>query len=215
MGGGASIGQGGRLIMTLYELVCDYTMLDQDTLNAMADIGRSVANLDGALVQCGCWKGGSAAVLRAAMGPRPVWLFDSFQGMSAPDKVDGKRARWKYENTPDWHLASPADVEHVFMRAGVGLDGVVITPGWFRDTLPLAQVGPIAFLHIDVDWRRSTQLALETFYDLVQPGGVVMVDDYGHWPGCRIAVDTFREERGLTGELTMINRAAGYWRVSA
>jgi hypothetical protein len=46
-------------------------------------------------------------------------------------------------------------------------------------------------LHIDADWYASVRLVLEALYGRVVPRGFVVLDDYGHWPGCQQAVDDF------------------------
>jgi hypothetical protein len=83
--------------------------------------------------------------------------------------------------------------ESLLHRVGFPSDRVRIHPGWFQDTLPKAQseLGPIALLRLDGDFYESTRVALESLYQLVVPGGVVVIDDYGHFPGCREATNEF------------------------
>jgi hypothetical protein len=65
--------------------------------------------------------------------------------------------------------------------------------GWFEETIPVAveSVERIALLRIDGDWYESTRVCLAHLYPLVSSGGIVVVDDYGRWKGCRTAVDEF------------------------
>jgi hypothetical protein len=49
----------------------------------------------------------------------------------------------------------------------------------------------IAILRLDTDWYESTKFELDNFYDKVSVGGIVIIDDYGHWQGCKQAVDEF------------------------
>ncbi len=49
----------------------------------------------------------------------------------------------------------------------------------------------IAMLHIDVDVEKPTTVILETLYDKVVPGGIIVLDDYGTVYGETIAVDNF------------------------
>jgi len=191
-----------------------YTMIHPVYLNVYLLLARQVSSLPGALVQCGCYMGGSAAALRLALGPREVWLFDSFEGMPQPGYNDGKRAAWKYQmKGPGWHACSPDDVRAAFAVAEIPLDDVTIVQGWFQDTAPDAEVGPIAFLHLDADWYASTKIPLETFYDRVQPGGIVLIDDYGGWAGCKRAVNEFRTQRNISAELKKATGSAFYWKV--
>jgi hypothetical protein len=65
--------------------------------------------------------------------------------------------------------------------------------GWFADTVPVtkSEIGLIALLHLDGDYYDSTMLVLTELYPQVVPGGVLAIDDYQHWLGCRRAVDEF------------------------
>ena len=71
-----------------------------------------------------------------------------------------------------------------------------LVKGWFDEPLPRYD-GRIALLHLDCDLYDSYRLALETLYDKVQPGGVVMFDEYNEtrWPGATKAIDEFFAER--------------------
>ena len=65
-----------------------------------------------------------------------------------------------------------------------------IIPGWYEDTVSVqaAKIKQIAVLHVDCDWYGGTRLVLEHLAPLVVRGGIIIVDDYGHWEGCARAV---------------------------
>jgi hypothetical protein len=63
--------------------------------------------------------------------------------------------------------------------------------GKVEDTIPGTLPGAIALLRLDTDWYESTRHELEHLWELLLPGGVLIVDDYGHWAGARDAVDEF------------------------
>ena len=69
--------------------------------------------------------------------------------------------------------------------------------GRFKETLPHTDLGKIAVLHIDGDWYESVKVCLEQLYDRVSSGGIIQIDDYGHWEGARKAVDEFFDNRGI------------------
>jgi len=48
---------------------------------------------------------------------------------------------------------------------------------------------------LDTDWYASTKMELEVLWPKLVPGGVLIIDDYGHWSGCRKAVDEFFKDR--------------------
>ena len=68
----------------------------------------------------------------------------------------------------------------------------------------------IAILRLDTDWYESTAFELANFYDRVVPGGAVIIDDYGHWMGCKRAVDEFLVAHPEI-ELIKIDYTGVYW----
>jgi asparagine synthase (glutamine-hydrolysing) len=69
-----------------------------------------------------------------------------------------------------------------------------IWPGLFEDTLYIAE--PVALAHIDCDWYQSVMLCLERITPHLIPGGVLVIDDYRDWAGCKRAVDEYFTGRG-------------------
>jgi hypothetical protein len=68
--------------------------------------------------------------------------------------------------------------------------------GRVEDTVPDGAPSEIALLRLDTDWYESTKHELVHLYPRLTPGGVLIIDDYGHWAGCRKAVDEYFSERG-------------------
>lgn len=91
---------------------------------------------------------------------------------------------------------------------------MVFRPGWFQSTLPASrkELGRIAILRVDADWYESTRCCLEELYDQLVVGGYLIIDDYGHFPGCRKAVDEFFEARGLRPRWVPIDYTGVYAR---
>jgi hypothetical protein len=183
--------------LVLLRKVSPYTMVGVPRLRTLYRLAkRSIAeHVPGAFVECGTCNGGSGAILAhvASRDRRPVWLFDSFEGLPEPAPQDGASAvGWK-----GGCLGVQTMVTEVLGRVDARIDDVHIVKGWFEDTLMSALTGPIAVLHLDGDWYESTRQILNALYDRIDPRGFLAVDDYGHWPGCKRAVDEFLEERGL------------------
>jgi O-methyltransferase len=171
----------------------------------------------GDVIECGVCNGGTAAVLARFASHsrlnRNVWLLDSFQGMPEITPEDGIGV----SNDPaEAHVGKevgdPERVNDVLRSIGADLNRVRILPGWFQDTFPSVTAKEIAILNIDADWYESVKLCLNTFYDRVVPGGFVSLDDYGHWPGCRRAVDEFFQARGLPYKLHEVDYTAHWFR---
>lgn len=181
-----------------------YSMIPATRLSMMLGLCRDLPA--GCVVQCGVFRGGSGALLGWATG-RPLWLLDRFTGLPRPGPLDGEKAAHKWAMQPGWCAAQILDVAAALDALEVQPDRVRIVGGDFAETLALVQPGPIALLHVDVDWYESTRACLARFLPDVAPGGVVIVDDYHHWPGCRAAVN----ERPVL--LQQMDGTAVWWKV--
>jgi hypothetical protein len=72
-------------------------------------------------------------------------------------------------------------------------DRIRFVEGRVEDTLLDEKNLPtkIAFLHLDTDWYYSTKIELEVLWPRLVKGGVLIVDDYGHWKGSKKAVEEY------------------------
>ena len=79
--------------------ICDivkrFTMTSPERVNALISAVQYVVKnkIDGAMVECGVWKGGSAMAMALTLKKlgdesRELYLFDTFSGMCAPSDVD-------------------------------------------------------------------------------------------------------------------------------
>ena len=102
-----------------------------------------------------------------------------------------------------WHYVRAADVREALRSTGYPTERVHLVEGRVEETLPAAAPDPIALLRLDTDWYRSTKHELEHLYPRISPGGVVIIDDYGHYEGVRRAVDEYLES---SGEALLLNR---------
>lgn len=189
------------------------TMIGPRRLIALANAVEAVIQyqVPGDVVECGVARGGSAALLALTMvrfqAKKALWLFDTFEGIPAPTLEDpdyriAKRYTGKFRGEID-------DVRCLLDQCG--LKNLHITPGLFEETVETAAVRSISLLHIDGDWYQSVLCCLEGFYDRVAPGGLIQIDDYGHWEGARKAVDTFRQRRRITAPMKVIDYSGRQW----
>jgi hypothetical protein len=182
------------------------------TIDAVAYVLRR--DIPGAFVECGVWKGGSVlamvrALQRQGVDDRDIYLFDTFEGMTRPTERDTSRydARaldvWvssEAERTVPWAGFFNSDVfnidtvQSLVLGTGYPKHRIHFVKGKVEDTLPDAAPTSIALLRLDTDWYDSTWHELVHLYPRVSDGGVLLIDDYGHWDGCRAAVDRYFEE---------------------
>jgi O-methyltransferase len=190
--------------------------------------------VEGAVVECGTFTGGALAyalrtLVRHGDTRRDVWGFDSFEGMPNPTPEDGDRgALWiwgrRLDELPSDLISgrlSGTRVNVATYEQCLGLlEGTCYPPerihlvkGWFQEALPGAvpEIGPIALLRLDGDLYESTKVCLETLFDSVVSGGIVIVDDYGTFDGCRRAVDEFLAQRRLAPHLVYVDLGIRYF----
>lgn len=195
------------------------TMVGLQRLSNLRDCVARVLDdgVPGDLLEAGTWRGGSAILMRAVLSAfgdtdRTVWVADSFQGVPPPDPTrypaDSGDTYWTWEE-----LAVPVEqVKANFTKYGLLDDRVRFLEGWFKDTLPGAPIDRLAVLRVDGDLYESTMDTLRPLYPKVSDGGFVIVDDYGCVPACKLAVDEFREEHGITEPLEEIDWTGVFWR---
>lgn len=130
--------------------------------------------VDGVVVECGSWKGGTSANLSlicAAAGRRLV-IYDSFQGLPAAEEGD-RHAR------PEAQGLFAGDLETVrrnIERHG-DLSRCELRPGWFADTLPY-HTEPIVLVYLDVDFQSSLHDCIVNLWPHLTERGHVFVDEY-------------------------------------
>jgi O-methyltransferase len=199
--------------LSLFRQVSSHTKVSREKLSRLYELARQIdrESVPGAIVECGVFKGGGAALLARSAPGREIFLFDSFEGLPPPGANDGQQARDAYQK--GWCAGTEDEVREVFERLHVLGPRVHFVKGWFQDTFPRTTVGPIALLHVDADWYDSVRLCLERFWDDVAPGGFVVFDDYARWQGCTRAVDEFLAARAL-GPLQRTGSAGHFMRKS-
>tara|TARA_Y100000816_G_scaffold265457_1_gene225308 strand:- start:1362 stop:2138 length:777 start_codon:yes stop_codon:yes gene_type:complete len=167
-------------------------------------------NISGDFVECGVFRGGSAMMMAYAMQEfdlnnkknKKLWLYDTFEGMANPSEYDEnilnqkailqlKRIE-KEENKKDiWAFSSIDHVDQNIVKTGMAKENIVYVKGLVEKTLLEKKPYEISILRLDTDFYESTKIELEILYPLLAKGGILIVDDYGHWKGCKKAVKEF------------------------
>jgi O-methyltransferase len=173
---------------------------------ALWSAARHVAarGLQGAYVECGVWRGGSSMLAALAFAEaentqRPFYLYDTFQGMSEPTDDDGAEARREWARHQrvehnEWCYSPFEEVEANMLSTGLDRSRLHLVKGKVEDTIPATAPDEIALLRLDTDWYESTRHEMQHLFPRLISGGVLIVDDYGHWEGARKAVDEYLAE---------------------
>lgn len=192
--------------------VRSFTMVSTERLLANMDaVAHAVRRgIPGAVVECGVWRGGSVlAMIRTlqslGVDDRDIYLYDTFEGMTQPGELDTspfeQPARVTWDATPDgttpWSWAFDAAiydlgfVTRLITATGYPPERLHFVQGPVEQTLPGTAPDEIAVLRLDTDWYASTRHELEHLYPRICAGGVLIVDDFGHWEGARRAVEEY------------------------
>jgi hypothetical protein len=197
----------------LLRRVGSFTMTSPERLFALRRAVEYVVEneIPGDIVECGVWRGGSMmavalTLLRLNARPRRLFLFDTFQGMTPPGKQDRSYrnesasallAGADPRTSQVWGVAGLENVKSAMRSTGYDEDRLIFVAGKVEETLPAAAPEKIALLRLDTDWYESTYHELVCLYPRLTVGGVLIIDDYGHWQGARQAVDQYIKENQL------------------
>jgi hypothetical protein len=199
--------------IAMIDKVREFTMTSPERLFALRQsVKYVVANhIPGAIVECGVWRGGSmmavAHTLRELqVQDRDLYLFDTYDGMTAPTNADknyrgqSAAALLQAESKADsWNWAfGPLDgVKQALSGTGYDSQRLFFVKGKVEETVPEKAPATIALLRLDTDWYESTYHELTCLFPRLSPGGVLILDDYGHWQGARRAADQYFAEQCL------------------
>lgn len=191
---------------TIISAATPFTATSTQRLQSVIDAVRYVVRhqIPGDIVECGVWRGGSmmaAALTLLAEGDssRTLYLYDTYEGMTRPSehdvRYDGTAAATKYEYTSaanqKWCYAGLQEVKANMELTGYPAEQIRYVVGKVEDTIPASVPATISILRLDTDWYESTKHELIQLYPRVSPHGVIILDDYGHWQGARLAADEY------------------------
>jgi O-methyltransferase len=163
-------------------------------------------SIPGDIVEIGVWRGGSILSMikmheqNANALQRRFHLYDTFTGMTPATNNDidhtGRHANELIQENPFFKCESSlSEVKHnIASNTSISSDLIKYHVGDICNTPKSDIPDKIAILRLDTDWYESTKFELENFYNHVSEGGIVIVDDYGHWQGAKRAVDEFLQK---------------------
>lgn len=212
------------------ERVQQYSMIGPERLVANMDAVAYIVRrgIPGSLVECGVWRGGSVLAMILTLQDlgvtdRDVYLFDTFEGMTEPSAYETSRFNepametWetaKAEGRVPWEQTfgpgtfSAEGVRDLMIETGYPTDRIHFVIGRVEETVPDQAPAQIALLRLDTDWYDSTLHELTHLYPRLSGGGVLIIDDYGHWDGCRKAVDEYFAQVAPDVLLTRVDYSA-------
>jgi hypothetical protein len=199
----------------IIETVKAQTKTNQNRINALINAVNYISKnqIPGAMVECGVWKGGSIMAIALTLNlvkeqTREIYLYDTFSGMTEPGENDictltGNSVRKKYrdskitKNLSTWSYSPLEEVRENVYSTKYPKTLFNFVQGKVEETIPETVPEKIALLRLDTDWYESTKHELEHLYPLLVENGVLIIDDYGHYEGAKLAVDEYIAENNL------------------
>jgi hypothetical protein len=197
------------------------------TPQAVVSLSRAVEHvvnnqIPGALVECGVYRGGSIIVMLRTLllnqvTDREIYLYDTFEGMPAPDENDvfytGEDASIVWKNFggtghgSDWVKDSLESVKRRVLSVGYPEARIHFIKGRVEDTIPGIAPEQIALLRLDTDFYQSTKHELVHLYPVLTLGGLLILDDYGMFLGAQRATDEYIKENQISLFLSRIDES--------
>lgn len=163
------------------------------------------SRIEGAVIEAGCALGGSAILLsKLKSTSRPFNVYDVFDMIPPPSEEDPADVHERYKTIKegkaegfagDEYYGYQKDLYSVVQKnfeqfqVDIKKENVSLIKGLLQDTMKID--GPVALAHIDVDWYDPVMTCLERITPHLVPGGVIILDDYYDWGGCKKATDEF------------------------
>jgi O-methyltransferase len=153
-----------------------FTLVDEMRLYELWSLTGQLADAPGDILEVGVWRGGSGClVAKRSMqlgSDARVVLCDTFSGVVKAGDEDPIYTGGEHEDTS-------ADLVLDLARS-LGLDNVEVLQGIFPDeTGTSIEDRTFKLCHLDVDVYGSTRDAAGWLWPRLQPGGVIVVDDFG------------------------------------
>lgn len=180
-----------------------YLTSSQDRLAKLLahyELYKKIMNLPGAVIECGVFKGASLirfATFRNTLEnyfSRKIIGFDIFGEFPDTSFADDKSFRDKFISQAGSESMDVAELKEYLKQKNLS-DNVELIKGNIIETIPnYIKNNPqlkVALLHIDVDLYEPTKSSLECLVPLMVKGGVVILDDYGFFPGATRAIDDY------------------------
>lgn len=174
------------------------TMTSQERVEGLhqALINVYKNQLEGDFVECGIYQGGNLIIAKKFFESvnffKTFYGYDTFEGMTAPGNFDSIKAHKVWNNSAKCEAGLDL-VINIMKDFKIYDKNIKLIKGDVKQTLNDEDNLPkkISILRLDTDWYDSTAIELKILYPRLVSKGFLIIDDYGHWSGCKKAVDEY------------------------
>ena len=208
----------------IYEKCAPHSMTSKEKMYAMYEATKYILdkNIEGDIVECGLWEGGSLMIAALTLinynsWDRKIYGYDTFAGMTKPEEADVNVNNFKAldyfnktsqaANASAWCYSSLANTKSNLVSTNYPEDKIILVKGLVEETIPAMIPRQISLLRLDTDWYTSTYHELVHLFPLLSEGGVIIIDDYGYWKGAEKAVNEYFGQNNIKLLLNRIDNS--------
>ncbi|HEX6280495.1 MAG TPA: TylF/MycF/NovP-related O-methyltransferase [Pyrinomonadaceae bacterium] len=131
-------------------------------------------DIEGIVLECGTWKGGSAVNLSLAckIAGRKLHIYDSFKGLPEGESGDREAPGYKAGD----YAGSLEEVKRNITKYG-DIDSCVFVQGWFDQTLPENLKEGVLLAFLDVDLEASLETCVRNIWPRLIDKGYIFIDE--------------------------------------
>ncbi|WP_428326226.1 TylF/MycF/NovP-related O-methyltransferase [Nitrosopumilus sp.] len=177
----------------IYDKIKNHTKVTEDRCYVIYILAKQCLNVNGDFAECGVYKGGTSFLISSIIDDsslkKQLHLFDTFKGM--PKYADDDPS----SHTQDDFNDTSEETVKSFLQ---DFQFIEFYPGLIPLTFKNITEKTFSFVHIDVDLYKSVDDCCKFFYSKMNPGGVMLFDDYGfkgYQLAARKAVDEFFKDK--------------------
>lgn len=189
----------------------DITYLDYAALKNISDAVFKIerSKVSGQFIEAGCALGGSGILIaKMKKRSRKLHIYDAFGMIPPPGINDDTDVHARYHVIEHGNAAGINGTQYYGYvenlhdkvvenfkrnRVDVNLYNINLVKGLYEDTVRIKT--EVAFAHIDCDWYDSVMVCLREVVPQLNIGGILIVDDYHTWSGCKKAVNEYFREK--------------------
>jgi len=156
------------------------SMMETDGILLLLELLRSTSDIPGDVVEIGVWQGGSAFFIAKLLAQlnleyKNFYLLDFFEEHPS-NHPKGIMCKNELEKLFDFY------------------PGVDIISGDIRKTIQTLKGKSFSFVHYDMGYQKPI---LDVVVDQLSPGGIMLLDNYGHVAANPVQFDEYMKSKGL------------------
>tara|TARA_B100000767_G_scaffold54109_1_gene49765 strand:- start:1099 stop:3543 length:2445 start_codon:yes stop_codon:yes gene_type:complete len=185
--------------------VRDITFLPEVALDNLKDNVLKTSKLNGIIIETGCAKGGSSVCIGYFKEKSKIFkIYDTFSLIPPHSTNDNKDCHDRYkkiisgEESKDYYgyqINLINTIKKTFDKFNLNIveNNIELIQGLYENTLKVNE--PVSFAHIDCDWYDSVMVSLKEIEPNLVKGGILTLDDYYCWSGCKKACDDYFKDK--------------------